>query len=289
MASKPQCDHYQRHVSLFAPCCQQWFNCHRCHNQEANHELVRSEVTLIKCRECSTEQPVSDKCINLECVCAERFDLSYCRLCLIWSNNPDLPIYHCDDCGICRIGPKETVWHCQTCQTCISVSLKDSHLCQPNKIHCNCPICQENLFHSQIPVVHPKNCTHAICVKCYSDYLQSGQYQCPVCRKSLFDMTAQWYAIDRIMLRHRMPTEFSHYKVDLTCNDCSHHSHGMRYHFQFHKCLYCPSYNTSILKTYQETLTLPTRLQRSSSAPLPIQPHHITNVEYDLPSPQTPN
>ncbi len=138
MATETQCEHYLRHTSIFAPCCQKWFPCHRCHNDETDHELNRSEVTLIKCRECLTEQSVSEKCQNWECSRAERFDLSYCHQCLIWNDDPDRPMFHCNDCGMCRKGLRKDYWHCQTCGYCSHVDAKNSHICQSNKIHDNC-------------------------------------------------------------------------------------------------------------------------------------------------------
>ncbi len=296
MATETQCEHYLRHTSIFAPCCQKWFPCHRCHNDETDHELNRSEVTLIKCRECLTEQSVSEKCQNWECSRAERFDLSYCHQCLIWNDDPDRPMFHCNDCGMCRKGLRKDYWHCQTCGYCSHVDAKNSHICQSNKIHDNCPICQESLMNSQIGVIQPHNCAHLMCFKCYEGLKENNQYQCPICRKSFFNMAAQWLFIDHILLRHRMPPELSHYRADVSCNDCPHRSRGLRYHFQFHKCLYCGSYNTTLLKHYpsQRIPGVP-QLRRVRSAhtlrnPPPLNLNFNQSEserEHGLPSPQS--
>eukprot|EP01106_Pelomyxa_sp_JSP_P014001 TRINITY_DN4330_c0_g2_i2.p1 TRINITY_DN4330_c0_g2~~TRINITY_DN4330_c0_g2_i2.p1 ORF type:complete len:111 (-),score=35.23 TRINITY_DN4330_c0_g2_i2:196-528(-) len=47
-------------VSVRAPCCQRWFDCPQCHEEQADHPLARSwELTLVckHCRRCFRVDP----------------------------------------------------------------------------------------------------------------------------------------------------------------------------------------------------------------------------------------
>ncbi|QHO39007.1 E3 ubiquitin-protein ligase [Arachis hypogaea] len=36
-------------------------------------------------------------------------------------------LFHCDDCGICRVGGQENYLHCEKCGSYYSVTLRDNH------------------------------------------------------------------------------------------------------------------------------------------------------------------
>lgn len=54
------------------------------------------------CMFCNTRQPAAQNCANPDC--AKRMALYYCGKCKLWDDDPNKHIYHCVDCGICRIG-----------------------------------------------------------------------------------------------------------------------------------------------------------------------------------------
>jgi hypothetical protein len=93
----------------------------------------RFAVREMQCMHCGLVQPVQKSCAAEGCkkylrsglqrrrvftsdgsLCALSLSLSvhvdrqlgqyYCNICHLWSDNPQKSIYHCADCGICRVG-----------------------------------------------------------------------------------------------------------------------------------------------------------------------------------------
>ena len=55
------CGHYQRHCRVRFPCCNNFYSCHRCHNNSKecdNEEAKASHATHLKCSYCHHEQEV---------------------------------------------------------------------------------------------------------------------------------------------------------------------------------------------------------------------------------------
>ena len=55
------CEHYQRHCKVCFPCCNNFYSCHRCHNNSrecGNKEARASHATHLKCSYCDHEQEV---------------------------------------------------------------------------------------------------------------------------------------------------------------------------------------------------------------------------------------
>ena len=55
------CEHYQRHCKVRFPCCNNFYSCHRCHNNSrecGNKEARESHATHLKCSYCDHEQEV---------------------------------------------------------------------------------------------------------------------------------------------------------------------------------------------------------------------------------------
>jgi uncharacterized CHY-type Zn-finger protein len=55
------CDHYKRRCSVKFDCCDKYWPCHRCHNNEGScgqRKLKSRDIRLIKCVSCEREQPV---------------------------------------------------------------------------------------------------------------------------------------------------------------------------------------------------------------------------------------
>ena len=161
----------------------------------------------------------------------------------IFSKNTD--IYHCDYCGICRLGKKEDYTHCLKCNLCIAKNIYDDHICKLNAKEQNCPVClKSNWSTVNMPVVILK-CGHSVHSKCFQDSLATGNYSCSICKKSMIDMTHHWQSIDNMLTNHNMPDEYSSWTSDIFCNDCNNKSTA-KYHFVYHKCGNCGSYNPVI-------------------------------------------
>jgi RING finger/CHY zinc finger protein 1 len=134
------------------------------------HEVPRFEITEVVCAACSFRQPRSGKCSS----CGVQFAVYFCEKCNLWDDNAKpKKIFHCDECGICRVGGRENFFHCSTCGSCYANSLRDSHKCIENSMHSNCPMCQENMFHST-RTVQILRCGHTIHSECLHTYMRGA-------------------------------------------------------------------------------------------------------------------
>jgi len=107
------CEHYRRNVKLQCFTCQKWYTCRLCHNDAEDHILPRRETRHMLCMLCGHPQRASDECVK----CGEPAAHYYCDICKLWNDDPGKSIYHCPDCGICRVGEglgKDFV-HCKVC------------------------------------------------------------------------------------------------------------------------------------------------------------------------------
>eukprot|EP01054_Gregarina_sp_Poly1_P001579 Gregarina_sp_Poly_1__1578@NODE_139_length_13109_cov_53_487809_g124_i0_p11_GENE_NODE_139_length_13109_cov_53_487809_g124_i0NODE_139_length_13109_cov_53_487809_g124_i0_p11_ORF_typecomplete_len183_score3_47zfCHY/PF05495_12/1_4e11zfCHY/PF05495_12/1_5e03zfCHY/PF05495_12/1_4e04_NODE_139_length_13109_cov_53_487809_g124_i058136361 len=155
---KKTCSHYKSSVDLYFVCCKNWYPCLRCHSEKqtsaastvpANLRLncvkycaESQRPKLMKCGKCSEEQPVAEAC--LKCGKSPKYA---CVNCCIWDNTQRVrrisgtlkfgiqSIYHCSDCGICRVGKSEKVFHCATCETCLDKSMLGKHRCLSKIFH----------------------------------------------------------------------------------------------------------------------------------------------------------
>ncbi|ORZ20282.1 zinc-ribbon-domain-containing protein [Absidia repens] len=238
------CPHYQRNVKIQADCCQKIFPCRHCHDENSDHAMVRSEIKNMLCMVCDTLQPAGQYCKT----CNTRASRYYCHQCKFWNDSPDHPTYHCDACGICRQGKGIGIdfHHCEKCNVCLTMSAKDSHKCIERNLESDCPICGEYMFTSTTAVI-VMVCGHGIHKTCYQQHIQNS-YQCPICLKSLRDMTFYFRQLQNEMERQPMPLAYQNYRSLVFCNDCEQKSVAP-YHFFHHRCQSCSSFNTTVLKT----------------------------------------
>ena len=239
------CSHYQRNCKLECPICFRWYPCRFCHDSEVkSHRLVRSEVKHVLCMKCNVPQvPDTNYCTNCKQELAEYF----CLKCKLYDNDTTKDIYHCDKCGICRLGLglDKDFFHCDICNICLSIDLKEKHKCVSNTAHCNCPICNEYLFVSMSKVVF-MSCGHLIHQACYDEMIKHS-FRCPLCKKTIANMDAQFRILDQEISQLPMPTPYNMWKIIVSCNDCKGKS-IVPYHILGLKCRYCNSFNTNNLK-----------------------------------------
>ena len=107
------CQHYKRNVKLQCSTCSRWYPCRFCHNENEEHMLVRAETQNMLCMLCWCAQPAGDICV----ACGERTAWYYCGICKLWDDDSEKNIYHCNDCGICRVGRGlgKDYFHCKVC------------------------------------------------------------------------------------------------------------------------------------------------------------------------------
>lgn len=239
------CPHYQRNCKVECPVCLRWFPCRFCHDQQVkDHKLVRADVKHVLCMKCNTPQvPCDSFCTS----CGSELACYFCSVCKLYDNDPSKDIYHCDRCGICRLGLGlgKDYFHCDTCNICLSIDLKDKHKCVANTTHCNCPVCNEYLFTSISKVVFMK-CGHLIHQHCY-DELSKHTYKCPLCKKTIANVEAQFRILDQEIQQQPLPAPYNLWRCIITCNDCKGKSNVL-FHILGLKCKYCKSYNTTQIK-----------------------------------------
>jgi len=116
------CEHYKRNVKLQCPMCNKWYTCRLCHDAAENHILPRKETKNMLCMLCGSAQKASDQCAQ----CGARAANYYCDICHLWEDDPNRSIYHCNDCGICRVGRGlgKDFFHCKVRQA-LNFSLLD--------------------------------------------------------------------------------------------------------------------------------------------------------------------
>ncbi|KZF25516.1 zf-CHY-domain-containing protein, partial [Xylona heveae TC161] len=211
------CQHYKRNVKLQCADCARWYTCRFCHDEREDHALNRRKTKNMLCMVCSFPQPAGAQCQQCNTTAA----YYYCEICKLWDDDNEKSIYHCDDCGICRVGQGlgKDFYHCKTCGVCMSIAIADSHRCIERSTDCNCPICGEYMFTSPHTVVFMK-CGHSIHHKCFYEHMKTS-YRCPICNRSVVNMEIQFRNLDRAIEEQPMPPQFRDTQAVVSCNDCS--------------------------------------------------------------------
>ena len=111
------CPHYMRNVKLQCSACLKWYTCRFCHDEVEDHLLIRRETKHMLCMLCGCAQAAAEDCES----CGERTAWYYCDVCKLWDNDPKKNIYHCNECGICRIGQGlgKDFFHCKVGATAL--------------------------------------------------------------------------------------------------------------------------------------------------------------------------
>ncbi|KAF3766140.1 zf-CHY-domain-containing protein, partial [Cryphonectria parasitica EP155] len=233
------CVHYKRNIKVQCAECDKWYTCRLCHDDAEEHTLPRKHTKNMLCMLCGHAQKASDTCAH----CGESAASYYCNICKLWSDDVNKHIYHCDDCGICRVGRglEKDFFHCKTCRACISIATKDDHKCIERATDANCPICNDDMFSSPQQVIFME-CGHPIHRNCFQQYMNTS-YKCPLCSKSIVKMDALFLNLANIIKEQPMPEEYRGIRSVLFCNDCSAKS-STDYHFLGLRCQICQSFNT---------------------------------------------
>ncbi|XP_041998029.1 zinc finger protein BRUTUS-like At1g74770 [Salvia splendens] len=236
------CNHYKRNCKLLASCCNKLYTCIRCHDDETDHSVDRKAITKMMCMKCMVIQPIGQNCMSQSC---NGFSMGkyYCKICKLFDD--ERKIYHCPYCNLCRVGKGLGVdyFHCMKCNACMGKALY-VHICREKCLEDNCPICHEYIFTSNSPV-KALPCGHLMHSSCFQDYTCS-HYICPICSKSLGDMQVYFGMLDILLAEEKIPEEYSGRTQVILCNDCEQRG-TVSFHWLYHKCSYCGSYNTRVL------------------------------------------
>lgn len=235
------CSHYARTCRLLAPCCNQLHVCRLCHDENSDHALDRFSVRQVLCMRCNTLQPSSDRCQNPDC--GTQFARYYCSICNLFDDDPTKSIYHCPYCNVCRKGKGLGIdfYHCMRCNACIRIEDEATHSCLSHSMERSCPICQRYLFDS-VDVLKGLKCGHVMHLSCYRQY-RVHKYYCPLCHKTMEDMSHEWEMIDHHLETSGLPNHLIGWRTKIHCHDCTAHS-TTQYRLDYHKCSECGSYNT---------------------------------------------
>ncbi|XP_049345318.1 zinc finger protein BRUTUS-like At1g74770 [Solanum verrucosum] len=237
------CKHYKRNCKLLAPCCNELFPCVRCHDEITDHCLDRKSITQMMCMKCLKMQPICPSCLTLTC---NNFSMAkyYCRICKVFDD--DRQIYHCPFCNLCRVGEGlgVKVFHCMTCNACLLSKSLSIHTCRENCLEDNCPICHEDIFTSATPVKQLP-CGHFMHSTCFQDYTFT-HYTCPICSKTIGDVKVLFEMLDAFLSEEKIPEEYAGQIQVILCNDCQKRGTAS-FHWHYHKCPYCGSYNTRLI------------------------------------------
>jgi RING finger/CHY zinc finger protein 1 len=154
----------------------------------------------------------------------------------LWTNKE---IFHCNKCGICRVGKE--LYHCDDCGMCYK---SKDHDCKKKITHKEdkCPVCQEIIFFS-IKESLTLKCGHKIHSDCYGNYLKSN-FNCPICKKSIYDMTESWNHRREYRSTYVIPDELKDFKVNISCYDCGKKNEIKWYPDGLLECSDCGSFNT---------------------------------------------
>ncbi|GIL78726.1 hypothetical protein Vretimale_373 [Volvox reticuliferus] len=236
------CKHYRRKCQLVAPCCGKIFTCRLCHDDACDHRMDRYAVSEMYCMMCGIRQPVGPKC----CCCGVAMARYVCNICHLFDDEPGKDIYHCPFCNVCRRGRGLGVdfFHCMNCNACMSLTLFSSHKCREKCIEGNCPVCHEALFDSSQPIKELP-CGHFMHSSCFLTYTRYN-YTCPLCCKSVGDMCVYFQMLDSLLASERLPPEYAGRMQQVLCNDCGKMGFAA-FHFVYHSCPHCRSYNTRVL------------------------------------------
>ncbi|GAB2280041.1 hypothetical protein Dimus_014679 [Dionaea muscipula] len=237
------CEHYKRNCKLRAACCGKLFACRFCHDNVSDHTMDRKATSEMMCMNCLKIQPIGPVCITLACKGLSMAKY-YCNICKFFDD--ERTVYHCPFCNLCRLGKGlgSDFYHCMTCNCCLSVKLVN-HKCREKGLETNCPICCDFLFTSSASV-RALPCGHFMHSACFQAYTCSN-YICPICSKSLGDMAVYFGMLDALLASEDLPEEYRDHCQDILCNDCGKKGTA-RFHWLYHKCRICGSYNTRVIK-----------------------------------------
>ncbi|KVI05382.1 zinc finger protein BRUTUS isoform X1 [Cynara cardunculus var. scolymus] len=237
------CEHYKRNCKLRAACCQKLYTCRFCHDNVSDHTMDRKATTEMMCMNCLQIQPVGPICSTPSCngLSMAKYYCSYCKF-----FDDERTVYHCPFCNLCRLGKGLGVdfFHCMTCNYCLGIKLVD-HKCREKGLETNCPICCDFLFTSSA-AVRALPCGHFMHSACFQAYACT-HYICPICSKSMGDMSVYFGMLDALMASEELPEEYRNRCQDILCNDCDKKG-SAPFHWLYHKCGSCGSYNTRVIK-----------------------------------------
>ena len=257
------CKHYARKCRMKAACCGRYVGCRLCHNEQCtDHKIDRKATRLVGCMVCGAlDLPAGTNCTN----CNVEFASYYCEKCKFWDDNVVVGegvggkrVFHCDGCGACRVGKGLGIdnEHCYKCGHCYPKSQFAKHRCVERSLETNCPICFEPFKECTKEIRLMKRCGHAMHKSCYERHAKTS-FTCPICKQSWRNMNHVFRQLDKRVESdwQNMPCEYRNKVSEILCQDC-HKQSQARFHFLYHKCANCQSYNTRTVRVFESSMPL---------------------------------
>ena len=245
-----ECTHYQSKCQIKAPCCNIYYSCRLCHDENYEFKkgcqvtrMDRYNVKQIRCKNCEHEQDPRENCEK----CSTKFARYFCSVCNLYEDNKKKNIYHCSECGICRIGIKEDVIHCKKCDSCIPKDNYSAHYCKKSDRDEQCAVCLEDFFYNRKPKTFFGQCMHPIHNDCLMGMLKANSINCPVCGRSYSkESDDQIEYIDMMVEETKdfFNVDGKAIYDDILCLNCMEKTFKVQYNYYGMKCSSCGSYNT---------------------------------------------
>ncbi|KAL0430160.1 UNVERIFIED_CONTAM: Zinc finger protein BRUTUS [Sesamum radiatum] len=237
------CEHYKRNCKLRAACCGKLVACRFCHDEVSDHSMDRKATSEMMCMSCLQIQPVGPVCSTPSCNGLPMAKY-YCSSCKFFDDERE--VYHCPFCNLCRVGKGLGIdfFHCMTCNCCLAMKLS-VHKCWEKGLETNCPICCDFLFTSST-AVRALPCGHYMHSACFQVYfgMLDGLMASEVLPEE-YRNRCQPFPFAQMMKNQIFPTQ------DILCNDCDRKGTAP-FHWLYHKCGFCGSYNTRVIKVDQD-------------------------------------
>ena len=240
-----KCLNNSNNYKLYASCCDKYICCHLCHNKNSDHKIKRlKEVKHILCSNCNTiNENMSNECSN----CKKQFSKFFCNKCKIHS---DSNMFHCEKCNICYYEKEEDLIHCDNCNMCFMKKSFHKHKCSIVTGLDKCQICFDKIFLEEDKTCILK-CSHLIhksCLNKLKNFNKDKILRCTICNVSVHNSKKYEKKYDEKI--NELPVNLSRqdWKTEYLCFDC-HDKDITKYHYYYHKCLKCNSYNTNSLNT----------------------------------------
>ncbi|GJU79825.1 putative reverse transcriptase domain-containing protein [Tanacetum coccineum] len=175
----------ERRCMIRAPCCNEVYACRHCHNEAKNMlDSIADRHDLV------------------------RYDVTQV-ICLVC--DCEQPVARqCTNCGV-NMGE----YYCDICK------FYDDDYTSKEQFHCDdCGICRSYLFDSLKDTTVMK-CGHTMHSECCNEMLKRSNFSCPICSKSVIDMSRIWQRLDEEIEATIMPEDYRQKKVVAIVKSCS--------------------------------------------------------------------
>eukprot|EP01147_Barroeca_monosierra_P006582 gene6582-7526_t len=241
------CVHYARHCLLLSPCCNRYYSCRRCHDEDEDenensiceHQLERRAVKRLR-----WGNHVYDVANALETTFVQ-----FAAFSMMIRQNSSITVMIVVFVALAVVITSDIVL-----VVVLAIPAKDSRI--------TTALSMRQHLHSSTRKLFVPPCNHILHDDCYR-LLLSTTVKCPLCSQSYFDISTKYHSLEKRIQNTPMPPQYINTFVHIRCRDCAQKSYT-RFHSLGHKCQFCQSYNTA-------------QLNQPFSGPPPALPENESN------------